>query len=350
MPVADLIPVSNLFASISLHRVFPRLLLLVLAGFLITACAGHREHHRIVYRLGPALCKEGPPAWTASDGRRMMYRVWGPEEPRAIVIAMPGWNGTAGDIEPLARSLAGRGIEVYSMGVRGQHGDLTGRARHTKGDISDGRLWTRDFQEFAQWVRQRHPRTPLFFYGQSMGALAVITAADAPASEYGGELRGIILHSPAVAMLYSPAPVKIVIHVMRRLYPDRLLFNISLIPGDKPALTSDPQFDMVWGLSVDRVMPGFTWRFLDEAMKMGDRARVAAAHLREPVLMLTGDKDPIGTAGVGQHAFAALMKRIPSPDKQRVRFPDGYHDLIHDRNAPGAIRCVEDWVDRELRE
>jgi alpha-beta hydrolase superfamily lysophospholipase len=277
-----------------------------------------------------------------------MYRTWGPEEPRAVVVAVPGWNATAGDIEPLARYLAQRGIRVYSSGVRGQHGDLTARSQHTKGDIADGRLWTRDFCEFADWVRRRHPRTPMFYYGQSMGALTALTAADAAASGDNGELRGVILHSPAVGMMYTALPVRSFIGFMRRLNGDRLLFNIGLIPGDKPALTSDVLFDRAWGESSDRVRPGFTWRFLDEALKLGERARSAAARLKVPVLVLTGDKDPLGTAGVGQRAFSALMKSFPSSAKERERFTDGYHDLIHDKNKARALRCVGVWMDRQL--
>jgi len=274
-----------------------------------------------------------------------MYRSWGPEEgePRAAVVGLPGWNATAGDIEPLARYLAGRGIAVYSCGMRGQHGDLTARALHLKGDIVDGRLWTRDFCEFTEWVRRRHPRTPLFLYGQSMGALIALTAADREA-----DVRGIILHSPAVAMVYTPLVARSFIGVMRACVGDRLLFNVGLIPGDKPALTSDVKFDRVWGMSVDRVRPGYTWRFLDDALKMGERSRAAARRLIIPVIMLTGDKDPIGTAGVGKHAFAKLMNSIPSSDKEWDRFPNGYHDLIHDGNKARALDCVGSWMEREL--
>jgi alpha-beta hydrolase superfamily lysophospholipase len=320
--------------------------LLIALAAAMAACA-HDEHPHVRYHLGPPLCKEGPPVWKASDGREIMYRTWGPGrgEPRAIVIAVPGWNATAGDIEPLARYLAARGIRVYSSGVRGQHGDLTAKSQHAKGDIADGRLWTRDFCEFAAWVRRQYPGTPVFFYGQSMGALTVLTAAEAPGC---GELRGVILHSPAVALIYSPLPVRSFIGIMRGIYPDRMLFDFSLIPGDKPALTSDPNFDLVWGLSVDRVRPGFTWRFLDEALKLGERARAAAREVNVPVLILTGDKDPIGTAGVGQRGFSALIQSMPSKDKERDRFPDGYHDLIHDQNTPRALACVGAWMDREL--
>ena len=325
-------------------RILLAALLAITAG---CAHAGRHPHPR--YHLGAPLCKEGPPFWRASDGREIMFRSWLPDgKARAIVVAVPGWNATAGDIQPLALYLAARGIGVYSNGVRGQHGDLTAKAAHAKGDIEDGRLWTRDYVEFAEWVRRRYPHTPLFLYGQSMGALTVLTAAESPEIARGGELRGVILHSPAVAMIYSPPPVRAFISMMRALYGKRLLFNVGLIPGDKPALTSDVRFDLIWGLSVDRVRPGFTWRFLDEAMKLGQRARVAARQLKAPVLMLTGDKDPIGTAGVGQRAFAALMKSIPSREKERVSFPDGYHDMIHDKNQQRALESVGAWMEREL--
>ena len=134
-------------------------------GAALSACASRKPS--AVRRLGPAICKEGPPSWWTSDGRQIMYRTWGPARgrPRAIVVGVPGWNGTAGDIEPLGRYLARRGIRIYSTGVRGQHGDLTAASQRIKGHADNGRLWERDFHEFGEWVRRRHPSTPLFLYG-----------------------------------------------------------------------------------------------------------------------------------------------------------------------------------------
>ena len=297
------------------------------------------------------MCKEGPPSWRASDGRQMMYRTWGPArgEPRAIVVGVPGWNGTAGDIEPLGRYLARRGIRIYSTGVRGQHGDLTAASKRAKGHVDDGRLWERDFHEFGEWVQRRHPDTPLFLYGQSMGSLtAVLVAKDGIRSGH-VELSGIILHSPAVGLMYASPLLRLGVGELRSINPRGLLFNVGLIPGDKPALTNNVEYDRFWIRSEDRVRPGYTWSFFDEALKLGARARIATAQLDLPALVVTGEKDPIGTAGVGQQAFARLMRRIPSEVKERRRFEDGYHDLIHDSNKPQALECIGDWLDRRLR-
>ena len=190
--------------------------------------------------------------------------------------------------------------------------------------------------------------TPLFLYGQSMGSLtAILVAKDGIRS---GSIKpsGIILHSPAVAMMYASPLLRLFVGELRSFNPRGLLFNVGLIPGDKPALTNDAKFDRFWGRSEDRVRPGFTWSFFDETLKLGARARTAAAQTNLPVIVLTGDKDPIGTAGVGQHAFARLMRRIPAEGKERQRFADGYHDLIHDSNEPQALQCIGDWLDRRL--
>src|SRR5262245_39460665 len=81
-----------------------------LLAFGLLSCAPQTPP--VVRRLGPALCKEGPPSWKTSDGRQLMYRTWGPshKSARAVIVGVPGWNGTAGDMEPLGNYLARRGI------------------------------------------------------------------------------------------------------------------------------------------------------------------------------------------------------------------------------------------------
>jgi len=332
----------------SIWRATARILALA-TGMVVTSCA--QREAPVARRLGPAMCREGPPSWRASDGRQLMYRTWGPvyAPPRAVVVGVPGWNGTAGDMEPLGRYLAQRGIRVYSTGVRGQHGDLAPASQRTRGHTDDGRLWESDFCEFVVWAQRRHPDTPLFLYGQSMGSLTAMLVSNSGTHSGEVEPSGIILHSPAVAMMYASPLLRFGVGKLRSLNPRGLLFNVGLIPGDRPALTNSAKFDKLWGISEDRVRPGFTWSFFDETLKLGARARTAAAQMELPVIVLTGEKDPIGTAGVGQQAFARLMRCIPAQEKERQRFKDGYHDLIHDSNKQQALQCVGDWLDRRLR-
>lgn len=322
--------------------------LTLLVAVVAASCA--QREAPVARRLGPPLCKEGPPSWQTSDGRQLMYRTWGPAHgvPRAIVVGVPGWNGTAGDMKPLGRYLAQRRIRIYSTGVRGQHGDLSAASERTKGQIDDGRLWERDFREFVEWVQRRHQGIPVFLYGQSMGSLTAMRVLSETNQSGPIKPSGIILHSPAVAMMYASPVLRIGVGRLRSFNPKGLLFNVGLISGEKPALTNSAKFDRYWGLSEDRVRPGFSWSFFDETLKLGARAQGAAASIEVPVIVLTGEKDPIGTAGVGQRAFARFLRSVPSQEKEWQRFEDGYHDLIHDSNTPRAVQCVGDWLDRQL--
>ncbi|HET7237548.1 MAG TPA: alpha/beta hydrolase, partial [Terrimicrobiaceae bacterium] len=203
-------------------RVVLRVLML-LAALAAVSCA--QRDAPVVRRLGPPLCKEGPPSWKTSDGRQLMYRTWGPSGrvPRAVVVGMPGWNGTAGDMEPLGRYLARRGIRSYSTGVRGQHGDLSAASARTKGHLDDGRLWERDFLEFVEWVQKRHSGVPLFLYGQSMGSLTAILVLNE--TKQSGQIKpaGLILHSPAVAMMYASPVLRLGVGRLRSYKPQGLL-------------------------------------------------------------------------------------------------------------------------------
>jgi alpha-beta hydrolase superfamily lysophospholipase len=149
----------------------------------------------------------------------------------------------------------------------------------------------------------------------SLTAMLVLGEAN-----HSGEIKvsGIILHSPAVAMMYASPVLRLGVGRLRSFNPQGLLFNVGLISGEKPALTNNAKFDRHWGLSEDRVRPGFSWAFFDETLKLGARARTAAASMQAPVMVLTGDKDPIGTAGVGSAHLA--MRSIPSQEKERAAF------------------------------
>ena len=337
-------------SSRNLTRRFAAWTLALAIGAALAACASREPP--VARRLGPAMCKEGPPAWRASDGRRIMYRTWGPAQNgvRAVVVGVPGWNGTAGDIEPLALYLAKSGIRVYSTGVRGQHGDLTAASRRMKGHTDDGRFWERDFTEFVDMGAAAPSRYP---------SLSLRPEHGLPHRNFGHEQRKPSGRCKAIRdhfalpgcrddVRFAPATPR-ASQNCAAFRPRGLLFSVGLIPGDKPALTNSAQFDRFWGRSVDRVRPGFTWSFFDETLKLGGRARKAVSQLDVPVIVLTGEKDPIGTAGVGQQAFARLMRRIPAQAKERHRFADGYHDLIHDSNRQQALQCVGDWLDRQLR-
>ena len=213
--------------------------LTLLIAVVFAGCA--QRETPVVWRMGPSLCKEGPPSWRTSDGRQLMYRTWGPTHrvPRAVVVgrARLEWNGRGywalGSLFGRARNPGStRRAFVDSMGSRPPHSAQ-------KAMLMTAVSGSGTFRNSSNG-RRRHQGTPLFLYGQSMGSLTAILVLRE--MDHSDQLRvsGIILHSPAVAMMYASPVLRFGVGRLRDLNPKGLLFNVGLISGEKPALTNDP--------------------------------------------------------------------------------------------------------------
>ena len=125
-----------------------------------------------------------------TDGQRLPMRVWTPEGPvRAVILALHGFNDYSTAFEMPARHWATRGVATYAYDQRGF------------GDAPDRGLWpgatayAGDAATALRLVRSRHPDTPVYLLGESMGgAIAMVTMTEPrpPAVD------GVILVAPAV--------------------------------------------------------------------------------------------------------------------------------------------------------
>ena len=316
------------------------------AALLLSGCAFMEKPNRgSPTVITPPLCKEGPPAWTAPDGRQLAYRTWPARSPlRALIVAVPGWDSTMCDAEALARYLAPRRIQVFSLSVRGQHGDLTARAMGTTGNIDTWRHWPEDLLAFTEDLRHRYPGVPIFWQGQSVGAAIVLEAAAETRAPSGPP--PLILHTPAVAITHAPLWERTLAHFLGAVAPNTPLPSESTRPPP-PAVSRNIALDIAWRTSADRVRPGFAYRFVREVFVLGSHARGAVRRLRQPVLVLIGGQDPIAPSGVGVKGYEKFLRSFPSRPEVRI-FPEGVHDLYHDQNAPAAFHQVSEWIDQTL--
>ena len=127
--------------------------------------------------------------------------------------------------------------------------------------------------------------------------------------------------------------------------PQKRVSVLNALPRNRLALTNNLAFDLAWRESRDRICEGFTLRWIREITQLGGAAADGARKLDVPVLVLTGDKDPIGPAGVEKTGFDRLMRDLDSTQKRRETFWNGYHDLLHDSNGPSARWAISRWVD-----
>jgi acylglycerol lipase len=289
----------------------------------------------------PRLAPMGPstqaPALLAdrlvmADGAALPLKSWLPTlPPRAVVIGLHGFNDYSNAFAIPAEAWLSDGIATYAYDQRGF------------GAAPDRGMWpgtdtlVADLDAATRLVAQRHPGTPLFVVGESMGG-AVILAAVAD-----GRLKnvdGVVLSAPAVRgretiNMFGRVGLWLSAHTVPWLAgrpPPNLGFmpsdNIEMLRalGRDPLVIKETRIDTFYGL-----------------IGLMDDALGAAAKFDRDGLILLGKHDnliPSGPTGL-------MLSRMPPQgerDRRVALYRDGYHMLFRDLQAPVVHRDVAFWM------
>jgi acylglycerol lipase len=322
-------------------------LVLLLALLLVSACMSHSfdpsSAPQTGQRLAAASGLDGiaaPPhgmaltdvPFVAPDGTHLPLRRWLPAgKPRAVVLALHGFNDYSNAFAAMGADFAARGIATYAYDQRGFG------AAPSPGRWAGSSALTEDALAALKLLRQRHPGVPLYLLGESMGAaIAVLAANRAPAAA-----DGFVLLAPAVwgrgtMNLFERAGLWLADLMPNvRWSPNYLPVTIEAsdnIPmlralGADPLVLKETRSDTLNGL-VDLMGEA-----LDEAPRFGSRA-----------LILYGEQDPI----VPRYAVARFVADLPADavSRQRVAlYPAGYHLLLRDLEGSLVTADVLAWIE-----
>ncbi|MDA0239759.1 MAG: lysophospholipase [Proteobacteria bacterium] len=266
-----------------------------------------------------------------ADGEALPLESWQPKgEPRAVLLALHGFNDYRGFIRDPAPYFAGRGISVYAYDQRG-FGDAPNRGRWPGREalINDART-------AIQLLRKRHPDKPVFLLGFSMGgavSLATMTSDNRPAVD------GVILAAPAVwgrkTMSFIPkTALWLASHTVPwlKLTGQGLAIRASDNDEGLRAMGRDPAVIKATRVDSMNGLVNLMDLALDSASKFDSRA-----------LILYGDKDRI----IQKDPTDLMLSTLPEEAKTRqrlVRYPDGWHMLLLDRQREKVWRDIAAWI------
>lgn len=318
----------------------PRLAMLLLA---VALCACSTPGGLLKKSVRPKL---RPHEWVAGDGKTMPCKAWlvppGVKE-RGVVITVHGLSGAKSDFWYLGEVLPPRGYSVYAYDLRGQGNDPVVEER---GDISGEKAWKRDLATFHSLVKRRHPRLPVFWYGESLGSLiALHTAADQIWDWYDPD--GIILATPAAGLRVTVGGFqRFLLETAARLSP-RSRFSLGELAGvdeSKIQVTSGSTHGGQMAVTPHHISQ-FSLRLLTTVGGMIDDSKDAARRVRMPVLFVASPKDVLSSADQIQALFAAVRSR----DKKLLWYTRSYHLLLHDVQHEEVGNDVLKWLDRQVK-
>ncbi len=271
-------------------------------------------------------------AFVAADGARLPVRRWMPEQgrPRAIIVALHGFNDYSNFFEDPGGYLAQRGIGSYAYDQRG-FGEAPNR-----GLWPGVEAYASDLKAFTAAVRDRHPDLPVYLLGESMGGAVVMiamTGANRPSVD------GIILAAPAVwgrstMPWYQRWALWVGAHTLPWLTvtgrglgikpSDNIEMLIEL--GRDPLVIKHTRVGTIYGLA-----------------NLMDAALASAGKLQAPALILYGQRDEI----IPKKPTALMLGKLPAAARARQRvalYPLGYHMLLRDLGASLPWKDIAAWI------
>lgn len=275
---------------------------------------------------------------TTDDGLELQVWRWTPEgEPRAVVQVQHGLAEHAGRYRRPAEALTAAGYAVYAPDGRG-----SGRSAEVAGDgygawgPAGWPGWVADLVGLNRRIRADHPGLPLLHLGHSMGSFATQQflldhSADVDAVVLSGttEVGGL------VPVLASEEPADL--SGFNAGFEPRTGYEwLSRDEAEVDAYVADPACG--WTAPP---LPG-----IETLLAAADPERLAGVRDDLPVLLVSGDADPLAGGGAAIELVAQRYRDAGLTDVTVRLYEGGRHEVFNETNRDEVTADVLAFFDR----
>jgi alpha-beta hydrolase superfamily lysophospholipase len=277
----------------------------------------------------------------SADGEQLfVYRWSGDGDPRAVVQIAHGMGEHALRYKRLGEALVEQGYVVYANDHRG-HGHTAGSAERLGSFGAGGwKALVEDLGAVSAQARSEFPGLPLVMLGHSMGSFAL--------QQY------LLDHSTDLdaAVLSGTSAVDVIAGAIDPTQPaDLTSFNAAFEPArtDYDWLSRDETevdkylADEYCGFGVDvEAMSGM----LAGAGDMADPARLGGIRKDLPLLVFSGDADPLAGGGALVQMVADRYREAGLTDVTVKLYEGARHEALNETNRDEVTADLIAWVDR----
>ena len=270
--------------------------------------------------------------------------VWQPEgETKAVIQVIHGMAEYIGRYARLAADLNRQGIAVAGISLRGH-----GPNAETLGWFAEKDGWDTliaDQLEVTRRLRARFPGVPLVLLGHSMGSFL----AREYAINYSSAIDALVLSGTGHYPLPLCSSGFLLASLSKKKKPAEFVNGIAFKGNNKPFKPARTDFD--WLTRDERHVDsyiadplcGFTFTgsafhdFFGGLMRLCKTSRLNTVRKDLPVLLLSGDRDPVGQMGKGVETTAEDYRKAGLGDITVRIYKDGRHEMFNETNRDEAI-------------
>lgn len=280
---------------------------------------------------------------TGSDGLAIHTYFWsGDSDAKAAVQIAHGMGEHAGRYHRFAEALVDAGYVVYANDHRG-HG-FTAGSSEMHGNLGEAG-WqglVDDIAALGRRIRQDHPEIPLVVFGHSMGSFALQQFL----VDHSGEIDAAILSGTSAIDVIGAG-------IDPDAEVDLSAFNAPFEPAptEYEWLSRDRAevdayvADEACGFGVDAA--GARGMLAGTAVA-SDPAELAGIRPDLPILLVSGDADPLAGGGELIELVAQRYRDAGVADVSVALYPGARHEILNEINRDEVTADVLTWLDRAV--
>lgn len=274
------------------------------------------------------MVKQSDGTLTGVNGLRLSYRAWEAPAARAAIVVVHGLGEHSGRYAEFGDRMAGYGISVFAMDLRG-HGLSEGR----RGHVATFDVFLQELDRFRREVEGLADfRVPLFLLGHSLGGLIALRYQE----EYSTRFEGAIIISPWLATAMTVPRWKAnAAHALSKLLP-----SLPMHANIKPEHVSRDT-DIVDAYRADPLVHDIvTPRFFSEVSTAMGVALQRSDRIREPLLFMAAGDDRL----VDTERSIRFARALTVQDLTVKVYAGHYHELLNELDRATVHREIRDWI------
>ncbi len=290
-------------------------------------------------------------------GQELELLCWPCEgQTKGVVQLVHGMAEHMGRYGDTARALNAAGYHVVGHTHLGH-----GKRAQIKGYFADENGWEAilaDTHSVRKWAQERFPGLPHFLLGHSMGSFV----ARCYALRH-GDLDGLIIsgtgHFAKPILTAGGAIAGLQCLFGGAAKPCKLLHTMNFAANNKTV--EQPRTESDWltrdGAQVDAYEADPLCGFMFTAKAYGDMfdglkmlypEKLSALNTEVPILMVSGDADPVGAMGVGVRKVHDELKAAGVKELTLKLYPGGRHEMFNEINREEVWQDLAAWLDAHV--
>lgn len=300
--------------------------------------------------------------FTSDDGRVGTYYAWIPrKETKAVVQIVHGMAEHAARYEHFAKQLTAAGYSVYAQDLRG-HG-ATASSEEDLGFFADDDGWFRvvkDVNQLTKVIMETEKGKPVILIGHSMGSFIARTCMILYPDDYLAFVLSGTAGNPGllgrVGQFLATRSVKRNGPRFRDAQLDALSFGaynnafkpnrtkfdwLSRDETQVDTYVADPLCGFICTAKLfEDLLSGL--RFIHDPLHIGRIPKDL------PVLLVSGEKDPVGKQGAAVRKVYAAYQAAGLRDVQIQLFPGARHEILNETNRKEVESFIIDWIEAKI--